>query len=233
MRKWCVTVAMGALLALPLCAQQKDASTASNRNETTENTATANAPASDFAIAPASSTLFAMPAAAAAKPADIFTDWDNNPWNRHAWGLLTPKFEIAGMFSYVNFCPCSFNNWNSYGATGSFTYNANKYLGINGEYGAYHFSRGIFVLNGTNYTPTSISGSFQTFLAGPRLNWRRFDHFVPFVEFLIGAARGGPQVTGSTSQTTFALAAGGGVDVVLMKNLSWRFFQADYLMTNF
>jgi hypothetical protein len=28
-------------------------------------------------------------------------------------------------------------------------------------------------------------------------------------------------------------AAGGGVDVVLWKNLAWRFFQADYLMTNY
>ena len=233
MRKWCATVAMGVLFALPLCAQQKDASTASKSNTPSENTATANATAGDFSIAPASSSLFPMPAAAAARPADIFSDWDNNPWNRHAWGLLTPKYEIAGMFSYVNFCPCSFANWNSFGATGSFTYNASKYLGLNAEYGAYHFSRSVFVLNGTDYTATSITGSFQTWLFGPRLNLRRFDHFVPFVEFMVGAARGGPQVTGSTTQNTFALAAGGGVDVVLLKNLSWRFFQADYLMTNF
>ena len=233
MRKWCATVAMGVLFALPLCAQQKDASTASKSNTSSENTATTNATAGDFSIAPASSSLFPMPAAAAARPADIFSDWDNNPWNRHAWGLLTPKYEIAGMFQYVNFCPCSFKNWNSFGATGSFTYNANKYLGLNAEYGAYHFSRSIFVLNGTDYTATNISGSFQTWLFGPRLNLRRFDHFVPFVEFMVGAARGGSQVTGSNTQNTFALAAGGGVDVVLLKNLSWRFFQADYLMTNF
>jgi outer membrane protein OmpA-like peptidoglycan-associated protein len=223
---------MGVLFALPLCAQQKDASTASKSNTTSENTATANATAGDFSIAPASSSLFPMPAAAA-RPADIFSDWDNNPWNRHAWGLLTPRYEITGMFSYVNFCPCSFKNWNSFGATGSFTYNADKYLGLNAEVGAYHFSRQIFVLNGTNFTQTSISGSFETYLFGPRLNWRRFDHFVPFVEFMIGAAHGGPQVTGSTTQSTFALAAGGGVDIVLLKNLAWRFFQADYLMTNF
>ncbi|HEY1468064.1 MAG TPA: OmpA family protein [Candidatus Acidoferrum sp.] len=233
MRKWCATVAMGVLFALPLCAQQKDASTASKSNTTSESTATANAGAGDFSIAPASSTLFPMPAAAAARPADIFSDWDNNPWNRHAWGLLTDKYEIAGMFSYVNFCPCSFKNWNSFGATGSFTYNANKYLGLNAEYGAYHFTRSVFVLNGTDYTATNISGSFQTWLFGPRLNWRRFDHFVPFVEFMVGAARGGVQVTGSNTQNTFALAAGGGVDIVLLKNLAWRFFQADYLMTNF
>jgi hypothetical protein len=224
---------MGVLFALPLCAQQKDASTASKSNTTSESTATANATAGDFSIAPASNSLFPMPAAAAANPADIFTDWDNNPWNRHAWGLLTPKFEIAGLFSYVNFCPCSFNNWNSYGATGSFTYNASKYLGLNAEFAGYHFNRGIFVLNGTNFQPTTISGSFQTYLFGPRLNFRRFDHFVPFVEFMIGAAHGGPQVTGAASQNTFALVAGGGIDVVLIKNLTWRFMQADYLLTDF
>jgi len=232
-RKWCATVAMGALLALPLCAQQKDASTASKSNTTPESTAAANPAASDFSIAPASSSLFPMPAAAAAKPADVFTDWDNNPWNRHAWCVLTPKWEIAGMFSYVNFSPGAFKSWNSLGGTGSLAYNPNKWLGLVGEFGAYHFSREVPVLNGTNYTLSSINGSFETYLFGPRLNLRRFDHFVPFFEFLVGAAHGGPQVTGASSQNTFALAAGGGLDVVLLKNLSWRFVQADYLMTNF
>src|ERR1700756_1764257 len=87
MRKWYAIVAMGALFALPLCAQQKDADNAAS-NKTAEST---NAvPAGDFSIAPASPSLFAMPAPAA-KPADVFSDWSNNPWNRHAWGQLTPR----------------------------------------------------------------------------------------------------------------------------------------------
>jgi outer membrane protein OmpA-like peptidoglycan-associated protein len=236
MRNWCATVAMGLLLALPLCAQQKDASTANTTKGTTDNTALTNAPASDFSIAPASPALFAMPAAAAAKPADIFSDWDNNPWNRHAWGLLTPKFELAGLFQYVNFCPCSFRNFNSFGATGAFTYNANKWLGLTGEVGGYHFKRQIYGPPDptTGIAPLeSISGSFQTYLFGPRVNFRHFDHFVPFVEVLFGAAHAGSQMTGDASQSSFALAAGGGVDAVLFKNLAWRVFEADYLMTNF
>jgi hypothetical protein len=235
MRKWCAIVAMGVLLALPLCAQQKDASTASNTNGTTDTTATANAAPSDFSIAPASSTLFAMPAAAAANPADIFSDWDNNPWNRHAWGLLTPRYEIAGLFQYINFCPCSFRNFNTFGGTGSFTYNANKWLGLTAEYGAYHFNRQIFGPPDAsgNYPLETTSGSMQSYLFGPRINLRRFDHFVPFVEVMFGAARGGSQLTGTTIQSSFALAAGGGVDAVLIKNLAWRVFEADYLMTNF
>ncbi len=236
MRNWCATVAMGTLLALPLCAQQKDASTASNTNTSTESTASANTAASDFSIAPASSTLFAMPAAAAASPADIFSDWDNNPWNRHAWGLLTPKFELAGLFQYINYCPCSFKNFNTFGGTGAFTYNANKWLGLTAEIGAYHFKRQI---NGPPDPTTGIyplettSGSLQSYLFGPRVNFRHFDHFVPFVEVMFGAAHAGSQLTGTTSQSSFALAAGGGVDLVLFKNLAWRFFEADYFMTNF
>ena len=230
MRNWCAVVALGALLALPLSAQQKDAS-ATNSSSTTEST---NAvPAHDFSIAPASPTLFAMPAPAA-MPADAMSDWNNNPWNRHAWGLLTPRFEVAGMFSYVNFCPCSFKNFNELGATGSFAYNVNKWLGIVGEVGGYTFNRQYYVLNPDNsYTQATIYGNMQTYLFGPRLNLRRFDHFVPFAEVLFGAARGSQQMTGDSSQTAFAMAVGGGVDVVLTKYVAWRFFQADYLMTNF
>jgi len=232
MRKWCATLAMGALLALPLCAQQKDAS-ADNSNKTTEST---NAvPAHDFSIAPASPNLFAMPAPAGMPAADAMSDWNNNPWNRHAWGLLTPKYEVAGLFSYINFSPgTGFQNFNQLGATGSFAYNVNKWLGIVGEIGSYRFDRQIPVVNTDLSTSlVSISGNMQTYLFGPRLNWRRFDHFVPFAEVLFGAARGSSQVNGDSSQSAFALAVGGGVDVILTKYVAWRFFQADYLMTNF
>jgi outer membrane protein OmpA-like peptidoglycan-associated protein len=230
MRKWCAIVAMGALIALPICAQQKDTSNTTSGKPVESTNAV---PAGDFSIAPASPNLFAMPAAAA-RPADIFSDWANNPWNRHAWGQLTPRFEVAGMFSYINFNPGSFQNFNQLGATGSFTYNASRWIGIVGEVGGYRFDRQILVLSPTNtLTGATISGNMQTYLFGPRLNLRRFDHFVPFAEALFGAAHGSSQVTGTSAQGTFALAVGGGVDVVLTRYLTWRFFQADYLMTNF
>jgi outer membrane protein OmpA-like peptidoglycan-associated protein len=229
MRKWCAIVALGCLFEMPLCAQQKDASTASKTNDKSENTATVNAAASDFNIAPASSTLFAMPAAPTPKPADIYSDWANNPWNRHAWGRLTPRYEVAGLFQYVNFNPSPFQNFNSYGATGEFAYNVNSWFGLVAQVGGYHFSRQVFTSTGNQ----NITGSFQTYLFGPRLNLRRFDHFVPFAEVMFGAAHGGPQLTGNATQSEFAMIAGGGVDVVLTKYLAWRFFEADYLMTDF
>lgn len=231
MRKWCATLAMGVLFALPVCAQQKAAGTGDTNNSTESTNAV---PVNDFRIAPSSPSLFAMPAPAGV-PADIYSDWANNAWNRHAWGHLTPRFEAAGMFSYINFNPGSFRNWNDLGGTGSFAYNANRWLGLVGEVGGYRFDRQIFVLNSTTgaFTEATISGNMQTYLFGPRLNLRRFDHFVPFGEVLFGAARGSSQVTGSESQSAFAMAIGGGVDVVLTKYLAWRFFQADYLLTTF
>lgn len=229
MRKWCVIVAMGALIALPVCAQQKDTSTTTSSMASESTNAV---PAADFSIAHASANLFGMPAAAA-KPADVFSDWSNNPWNRHAWGQLTPKFEVAGMFSYINFDPGNpFRNFNQLGATGSFAYNANRWLGLVAEVGGYRFDRQV-IFDPTTNTQTTISGNMQTYLFGPRLNWRRFDHFVPFGEVLFGAAHGSSQLNGDKAQGAFAMAVGGGVDVVLTRYLAWRFVQADYLMTNF
>ena len=234
MRRWCVTVVLGALLALPLCAQQKDASAANNDNDSAVSSSKAPATTGEYNVAPASRTLFAMPAAAAPMPADIFSDWANNAWNRHAWGRLTPRWEIAGMYSYVNFNPGDgFNNFNNQGATGSFAFNPNSWLGLVAEIGGYHFSRQILQSSGGSFSNLSISGGWQTYLFGPRINFRKFDHFVPFVEFMAGGAHGGSQLTGDTGKSTFALEGGGGIDVILMKNLAWRFVEADYLMTNF
>jgi len=235
MRKWCATLAMGVLLALPLTAQQKDATTAYNWNGPSENTVATTGGGADFSIAPASPKLFALPAAAAGKPADIFSDWDNNPWNRGAWGRLTPKYEVAGLFSYINFRPGSQPDFNNYGATGSFAYNSNRWLGLVAEVGGYTFSRTVNTLppGATQTVSSDIKGDLWTYLFGPRLNFRHFDHFVPFVEALFGDARGNPNITGDVTQSSFGLALGGGVDVVLSKNVSWRFAQIDYLMTNF
>jgi len=72
----------------------------------------------------------------------------------------------------------------------------------------------------------------MSYLFGPRLNLRKFDHFVPFAEFLVGGVRGGGQITGAGVQNAFAIVAGGGVDMVLTKNIAWRVAQLDYFMTS-
>ena len=58
-------------------------------------------------------------------------------------------------------------------------------------------------------------------------------YFVPFAHFLLGGAHSGTEMTGTGRQSSFAIAAGGGVDMVLTKYLAWRVAQLDYFMTNF
>jgi outer membrane protein OmpA-like peptidoglycan-associated protein len=130
------------------------------------------------------------------------------------------------MYDYINFAPGDpFASFNNHGAAGSFTYNASRALGLATEVGWYRFKN-------RNVGGTPVNGTMQSYLFGPRLNWRKFDYFVPFGEFLFGAVHAGAAVIGTGTQNAFALATGGGVDVVLNDNWTWRFAQLDYLMTS-
>jgi len=222
MRTWCLLVAMSTLLALPASAQQKGSDGNDEAKSTNDAAAKGNANA---ATAPVSRNVFALPAVPRATP---FPAAAGSSSDESAPGRLVPRYEVAGGYSYVNFDPGNpFDSFSNHGATGSFAYNATRWLGLTAELGGYNFSRSV--------SPSSVNGSWLTYLFGPRLNLRRFDHFVPFAEFLVGASHAGVEVTGDAGgdKSTFALAAGGGVDVVLFKNLAWRFAQIDYLMTNF
>ncbi|HKW57511.1 MAG TPA: OmpA family protein [Candidatus Acidoferrum sp.] len=221
MRNWCVAFAFAVLLALPLSAQQSGTSAKDDSNATS---APAPKPAAWRVgdLAPASRNFFALaeapqptPSPSGAKSGD-----DTAP------GRLLPRYEVAGMFDYVNFHPGSpFPSFNAYGGSGSFTVNASPWLGLTAEAGGENFTR--------NVNGTSLHGAMSTFLAGPRLNLRKFDYFVPFAEFLLGASHAGVPMTGALGQSAFSIAAGGGVDIALTRNIAWRFAQIDYLMTNF
>ena len=219
---------------MPVLGQQKNSGAAENpvaNSDTAENSAPASsaaaptpAPRSPFAIAagPRSTSL--------SSPADSKPAADNS-----APARLVPKVELAGMYQYVNFQPGDpFTAFGGNGGSGSFTYNASKLLGLTAELGGNHFERN--TNDGT--TPPAASDRVQTgittYLFGPRLNLRRFDHFVPFGEILFGGVHAGPPLTGNAhSQSTFGMAVGGGVDVVITRYLAWRFVEMDYLMTNF
>ena len=224
MSKWCLTVMVGALLALPSFAKHRNtgvedgvpATTATAEKTFEASNAVNVAPAPDFFAMPAAPRATPFPAAAQA-PAE-------EP------GRVVPRYELAFMYEYINFRPGDpFRNFNNQGGTGSFTVNASRWIGLTAELGGTNFSRDLTPIGGAN----SQGGGLITFLFGPRLNLRKFDHFVPFGEALIGGAHAGSAMTGDRTQYTFALALGGGVDIVLWKNLAWRFAQIDYLMTNF
>jgi outer membrane protein OmpA-like peptidoglycan-associated protein len=218
MRNWCLAVAVSALLALPVCAQQNGdgAGAAAATGEK------ANAKLNVGDIRPASRSLFAIPESPRPNPfpAGAKSNEDTPP------GKVVPRYEIAGMFDYVNFDPGGgLPSFSNYGGSGSFTWNPSRWIGLTEELGGLSYNR--------NVNGTSTHGGITTFLLGPRLNLRKFDYFIPFAEFLLGGAHAGPPMTGADSQSAFAIAAGGGVDVALTRNIVWRFAEIDYLMTNF
>src|SRR5277367_5438416 len=97
MRNVCVAVAFSALLALPLCAHQNgDGASAAAAAAAAKSPAITNA----GDITPASRNLFALPDAPLPKPSPA-----GAKSNDDAPGRITPKFEVAGMFDYVNFNP--------------------------------------------------------------------------------------------------------------------------------
>ena len=224
MRKSFVVLAMGVFLALPLLAQQKsDGSGASDA--TTEKSAVPEKKAASSEFVPVKG-VFALPATP--RPTPFPGPMDSSKDTR-APGRLVPKYELAFTYDFISFAPGNpFANFNNHGGAGSFTYNFSKWLGLTGELGGYQFSRNLFPLTGSN---ADASGGIVSYLFGPRLNWRRFDHFVPFAEFLAGGTRSGVELTGGNNQNAFALATGGGLDIVLTKNIAWRFAQLDYMMT--
>ena len=230
MRNWCAALAMSALLALPLCAQQESGGAgddATNAAMAAEKSAPSSRGAGSSKVA-AAKGVFALPAAPRPTP---FPGPAAAAADERPPGQLVPRYELAGMYDYINFAPGDpFANFNTHGGSASFTYNASKRLGLTGELAGYDFKRNLFPLTGNNI---DTNGSLITYLFGPRVNLRKFDYFVPFGEFLVGGAKGGSELTGVSSESAFTMAAGGGIDMVLTKNLAWRVAQLDYLMTSF
>lgn len=224
MRNWCLAAAMAALLALPGLAQQQNGNTNKSAVEVSSNI---EAPPAPSVSSSGTRGIFAVPAIPRTTPfpgpqaaKDKKGSADSTPPGR-----LVPKFEVSAGYSYIDFNPGQgFTNFNSHGANGGFSYNATSLLGLTAEVAGYSFSR--------HANGNAQDGGLTTYLFGPRLNIRHFDHFVPFGEALFGGVRGDSQLTGTSDQNAFALALGGGVDVLLTKNFAWRFAQIDYLMTN-
>jgi hypothetical protein len=230
MRNWCTALAMSALMGLPLCAQQKNADNSGNTGTAAEKAAAAPSATGSAKIIKVKGD-FAVPATPRATPFPGPQAATKPMSGSDEPGRLTPKYEAAGMYDYVNFAPGTpFANFAGHGGSGSLTYNASRWLGLTGELGVYHFLRDVSPLLGSN---TQVRGQVVSYMFGPRLNLRKFDRFVPFAEFLLGGTHGGPEVTGTGNQSAFAVAAGGGVDMVLTKKLAWRVAQMDYFMTNF
>jgi len=95
---------------------------------------------------------------------------------------------------------------------------------------------------GTPPRITAASGSVYPYLGGPRFSYRRYSRVVPFAQVLLGGVHAtavtlagctGSLCTPLPTQNSFSLVAGGGLDIVVLRHLSIRAIQAEYMMTRF
>jgi hypothetical protein len=152
---------------------------------------------------------------------------------RREWEIFGGySFERSDVREYYKSTPAIYTFRNQYanlnGWDVSVTENINRWLG------------GTLDVSGHYKTPKLLGTPNQeqmySILYGPRFSFpTRFPRSVPFVHVLIGAIHSSVKVTPvgpHASDTSFAMVAGGGLDVNLGSTVGIRVFQADYLRTS-
>ena len=143
-----------------------------------------------------------------------------------------PRVEVFGGYSYMrldNDGSGLDRDLNGFNVSGNITVYG-KRLGIkadiSGHFGQITFAPGV----------SNIDQRQFLFLFGPQFSLRKSGKIRPFVHTLFGFEnlRLNNDVIGDVTDTGFAFAAGGGVDVkALSSRLSLRLVQADYVLTKF
>ena len=138
-----------------------------------------------------------------------------------------PKFDVFAGYSYVQANPgvTGFDSFHLHGGNANVAYNWKSWLSGVADFGGY--------TNG-NILSSGASGTFSTYLFGPRVSYRHYSRITPFGQVLFGAAHANAAAFGTTNtQNAFAMTAGGGVDYKVFDHFSIRPFQTDYLLTRF
>ena len=129
------------------------------------------------------------------------------------------------------------------GGLGTFALNFGNHLGLEAELGGYHNGN----IKDKHFDTTTFS-----FLFGPRLSAGRSKRIDPYIHTLFGGQHATTSIASDSvlvvnptvrqpssdgrykgSQTTFAMAAGGGLDIKLSRKITLRPIQLDYYLTRF
>jgi hypothetical protein len=160
----------------------------------------------------------------------------------------SPGFEAYFGFDWVKFNPDTPNipSFNADGGSAQLIYNFHKGIGL-------AFDAGVV----TKDTFGGVLDNKQAhFLLGPRFAYRNHSRFTPFGEVLFGVGEASVSTSAadiarvpsvlpassitvptdvdvrlSVTRTSFAMMAGGGLDIRLAKHFSYRLFDADYYLT--
>ena len=157
----------------------------------------------------------------------------------------TPKVELFLGYSYLRAVPTYATGnrlvWLN-GGSANIAFNLNRYLGIVADVGAFTNSQVRFTgAYGSTIDVDNQNVAVITYLFGPRLSFRQHERVTPFVQALFGGIHANQiliadctfSCTLLPSENTFAMAAGGGLDIKVRRHLAIRIVQAEYLMTRF
>jgi outer membrane protein OmpA-like peptidoglycan-associated protein/opacity protein-like surface antigen len=156
----------------------------------------------------------------------------------------TPKVEWFIGYSFWRATPTSYGNRVGYlhGGSTSVAYNFNKYVGFAADFAGFDNSK-LTLFGPASSETRNASGSAYTFMVGPRLSYRKYEKFTPYVQVLggvvhassvsISGCTGGASCVPIGSDTTFAAVAGVGFDINISHHIALRLIEADYLLTHF
>ena len=132
----------------------------------------------------------------------------------------TPRFQLFGGYSYTHVSGAN-GSGNLHGWNAALGGNLTRHLSLVADFaGGYDRSSGTAV-------------NVHTFLFGPQVT-KRAKRADLFAQALFGVGRVGASASGiGASDTAFATALGGGVDVHVGSRVSFRVAQIDYLLTRF
>ncbi len=155
-----------------------------------------------------------------------------------------PKVDLFAGYSYLRAVPtlAAGNRlmWMNGGST-SVAFNFNRTLGLVADFGAYTNSQMRFT---GAYTSTvnvnNANVAALSYLFGPRVSFRH-ERVTPFAQVLFGGMHANQVLLSSCTsnctllpaQDTFAMTAGGGLDLRVHHHFAIRIIQAEYLMTRF
>ena len=133
----------------------------------------------------------------------------------------TPKVEVFGGYSYVG---GNFHGWNA-----SVAGNVNKWFGVVADVSGHS--------GGFNEIDVVERQRINSFLVGPRLSIRKHKRLTPFVHALFGPTRVKVRSTeeGETfnsSDTSFSMFLGGGLDIKVNASVAIRAIQIEYGRAN-
>jgi opacity protein-like surface antigen len=144
----------------------------------------------------------------------------------------TPRIEIAGGYSLLRSATAS-TVFNLHGGSVSVAGNVNDWLGLVADFGYYR---------NKSFSPAGFGLNIASYMFGPRVSYRGFEHLTPFAQQLVGVGHAGGTLytqgfaSGSGAAgpvNAFAMATGAGVDYNLTRNLAVRAVQAEWFYTTF